>query len=197
MAPLLLEGCLLDYVMLLATFHRCMMSMFSDLVEEAMQIFMDDFSVYGSCFENCLKNLETVLQRCQDKKSSFKLGKMSFYGNRRYCLGTQDLCCWIGSRPRKSCCYKKSHGTYNNQGDKKLPWTCWFLQKERIMSRQGNVCRDTGRRSFCRDKEMYVVTLKEEETQVVIDKRGRNRRCVISELTWSQQKNSMLLHTAD
>ena len=50
-----------------ATFQRCMMSMFSDLVEEAMEIFMDDFSVYGSCFQNCLKNLEIVLQRCQEK----------------------------------------------------------------------------------------------------------------------------------
>ena len=47
-----------------ATFQRCMMSMFSDLVEEAMEILMDDFSVYGSSFENCLENLETVLQRC-------------------------------------------------------------------------------------------------------------------------------------
>ena len=45
----------------LTTFQRCMMSMFSDLVEEAMEILMDDFSIYGSCFENCLKNLETVL----------------------------------------------------------------------------------------------------------------------------------------
>ena len=44
-----------------ATFQRCMMSMFSNLVEEAMDIFMDDFSVYGSNFENCLENLETVL----------------------------------------------------------------------------------------------------------------------------------------
>ena len=26
-----------------ATFQRCMMSMFSDLVEEPMEIFMDDF----------------------------------------------------------------------------------------------------------------------------------------------------------
>ena len=43
------------------------MSMFSDLVEEAMEIFMDDFSVYGSNFEKCLENLEMVLQRCQDK----------------------------------------------------------------------------------------------------------------------------------
>ena len=29
-----------------AIFQRCMMSIFSDLVEEAMEIFMDDFSVY-------------------------------------------------------------------------------------------------------------------------------------------------------
>ena len=43
------------------------MFMFSYLVKEAMKIFMDDFSVYGSSFEHCLKNLETVLQRCQDK----------------------------------------------------------------------------------------------------------------------------------
>ena len=33
-----------------ATFQRCMMSMFSDLVEEAMEIFTDDFSVYGFSF---------------------------------------------------------------------------------------------------------------------------------------------------
>ena len=44
-----------------ATLQRCMMSMFSDLVEEAMEIFMDDFSIYGSSFENCLENSETVL----------------------------------------------------------------------------------------------------------------------------------------
>ena len=47
-----------------ATFQRCMMSMFSNLVEKAMEIFMDDFSVYGSSFEIFLKNLEIVLQRC-------------------------------------------------------------------------------------------------------------------------------------
>ena len=44
-----------------ATFQRCMMSIFFDLVEEVMEIFMDDFSVYGSSFEDCLRNLETVL----------------------------------------------------------------------------------------------------------------------------------------
>ena len=46
-----------------ATFQRCMMSMFSDLAEEVMEIFMDDFTVYGSSFEHCLQNLGTVLHR--------------------------------------------------------------------------------------------------------------------------------------
>ena len=61
-----------------ATFQRCMMSMFSDLVEEVMEIFMDDFSVYGSYFENCLENLETVLQRCQDKNLALNWEKCHF-----------------------------------------------------------------------------------------------------------------------
>ena len=37
------------------------MSIFSNLVEEAMEIFMDGFSVYGSNFEHCFNNLEIVL----------------------------------------------------------------------------------------------------------------------------------------
>ena len=50
-----------------STFQRCMMSIFSYLADEVMEIFMDDFTVYGSSFENFLHNLETVLHRCQDK----------------------------------------------------------------------------------------------------------------------------------
>ena len=55
-----------------------MMSMFSDLVEVAMEIFMDDFSVYESSFENCLENLETELQRCQDKNLALNWEKCHF-----------------------------------------------------------------------------------------------------------------------
>ena len=44
-----------------ATFQRCMISILSDLVEEAMEIFMDGFFVYGSSFEIFLEILETVL----------------------------------------------------------------------------------------------------------------------------------------
>ena len=48
------------------TFQRCMMSIFSNLVKEVMEIFMDVFSINGSSFENCLENFEIVLKRCQD-----------------------------------------------------------------------------------------------------------------------------------
>jgi len=47
-----------------ATFQRCMMSIFSDFLEKSMEVFMDDFSVYGKSFDNCLNNLENVLKRC-------------------------------------------------------------------------------------------------------------------------------------
>ena len=60
------------------TFRRCMMSMFLDLVEEVMEIIMDDFSLYGSSFEKCLKILETVLQRCQDKNLALNWEKCHF-----------------------------------------------------------------------------------------------------------------------
>ena len=58
-----------------------MLSIFSDLVEEVMEIFMDDFSVYGSSFDDCLRNLAIVLQRCQEKNLALNWEKMSFHGN--------------------------------------------------------------------------------------------------------------------
>jgi len=46
------------------TFQRCMVSIFYDLLEECMKVFMDDFSVYGSSFDDCLSSLAKILQRC-------------------------------------------------------------------------------------------------------------------------------------
>ena len=70
-----------------ATFQRCMMSMFSDLVEEVMESFMDDFTVYGSSFEHCLNNLETVLQRCKDKQLALNWEKCHFMVTEGIVLG--------------------------------------------------------------------------------------------------------------
>ncbi|TKW75897.1 MAG: RNA-directed DNA polymerase, partial [Bradyrhizobium icense] len=35
----------------LATFQRCMVAIFQDMLETSMEVFMDDFSVYGTTFE--------------------------------------------------------------------------------------------------------------------------------------------------
>ena len=50
-----------------ATFQRCMMNIFSDLVERFIEVFMDDFSVFGNSFEECLHHLSLVLERCKQK----------------------------------------------------------------------------------------------------------------------------------
>ena len=42
------------------------MAIFADLVEEIMEIFTNDFLVYGNSFENCLTNLDRVLARCEE-----------------------------------------------------------------------------------------------------------------------------------
>jgi hypothetical protein len=41
------------------------MVIFSDMFKKVMEVFMDDFSVYGKIFEDCLANLDKVLKRCQ------------------------------------------------------------------------------------------------------------------------------------
>ena len=39
-----------------------MNAIFVDYLEKIMEVFMDDFSVYGTSFDNCLFNLNKVLQ---------------------------------------------------------------------------------------------------------------------------------------
>ncbi|RDX98294.1 Retrovirus-related Pol polyprotein from transposon 17.6, partial [Mucuna pruriens] len=49
-----------------STFQCCMTSIFSDLLQDSMEVFMDDFTVYANSFEACLSNLSKVLKRCID-----------------------------------------------------------------------------------------------------------------------------------
>ncbi|GJT93188.1 reverse transcriptase domain-containing protein [Tanacetum coccineum] len=49
-----------------ATFQRCMLAIFHDMIEESVKVFMDDFSVFGNSFDKCLNNLDKMLQRCKD-----------------------------------------------------------------------------------------------------------------------------------
>ena len=49
-----------------STFQRCMMAIFSYMVERTIEVFMDDFSVLGKSFNNCLENLRQALIRCEE-----------------------------------------------------------------------------------------------------------------------------------
>ena len=40
-----------------------MMAIFSDMVERTIEVFMNDFSVLGKYFDNCLENLKQALIR--------------------------------------------------------------------------------------------------------------------------------------
>ena len=50
-----------------ATFRRCMLSIFGDMVEKILEVFMDDFSIFGNDFDDCLENLKKVLVCCKKK----------------------------------------------------------------------------------------------------------------------------------
>jgi hypothetical protein len=50
-----------------ASFQRYIMSIFSDMIEKIMEVFMDDFTVYFKTFTDCLENLDKVLQQCEEK----------------------------------------------------------------------------------------------------------------------------------
>ncbi|KFK22159.1 hypothetical protein AALP_AAs43032U000600 [Arabis alpina] len=70
-----------------ATFQRCMMSIFIDMIEDYMEVFMDDFSVYGSSVKECLGNLEKVLARCEEKHLVLNWKKYHFMVNSGIVLG--------------------------------------------------------------------------------------------------------------
>nr|GFB01516.1 reverse transcriptase domain-containing protein [Tanacetum cinerariifolium] len=60
------------------TFQRYMLAIFYDMVEKTMEVFTDDFSVFGNSFENCLSCLDKMLQRCEDTKLCLNWEKSHF-----------------------------------------------------------------------------------------------------------------------
>ena len=69
------------------TFQRCMMAIFSDMVEKSIKVFMDDFFVIGSTFENCLHNLTLVLKRCMETNLILNWEKCHFIVREGIVLG--------------------------------------------------------------------------------------------------------------
>nr|GEW44987.1 reverse transcriptase domain-containing protein [Tanacetum cinerariifolium] len=69
------------------TFQRCMMAIFNDMIEQTMEVFMDDFSVFENSFSTCLTNLEKMLKRCEDTKLALNWEKSNFMVKEGIVLG--------------------------------------------------------------------------------------------------------------
>jgi hypothetical protein len=70
-----------------ATFQRCTLSIFSDMVERFLEIFMDDFSVFSDSFDDCFTNLEKVLSKCEEKNVVLNWEKCHFMVTNSIVLG--------------------------------------------------------------------------------------------------------------
>ncbi|KAJ0667548.1 putative nucleotidyltransferase, Ribonuclease H [Helianthus annuus] len=70
-----------------ATFQRCMVAIFQDMLETSMEVFMDDFSVYGTNFEKCLSNLDRMLKRCIETNLMLNWEKCHFMVTEGIVLG--------------------------------------------------------------------------------------------------------------
>jgi len=64
-----------------------MMAIFSNMVEQIIEVFMDEFFVFETSFDDCLAKLALVLE----DKLDIELGKISLHGKERYSVGAPDF----------------------------------------------------------------------------------------------------------
>ena len=70
-----------------ATFQRCMMAIFSDLIENIMEVFIDNFSIFGGSFDLCLANLDRILKQYEETHLVLNWKKYHFMVEERIVLG--------------------------------------------------------------------------------------------------------------
>ncbi|GJW73100.1 reverse transcriptase domain-containing protein [Tanacetum coccineum] len=68
-------------------FQRCMMAIFHDMIEETIEVFMDNFSVFGDSFSSCLSHLDKMLKRCEDTNLVLNWEKCHFMVKEGIVLG--------------------------------------------------------------------------------------------------------------
>ncbi|GJU28468.1 reverse transcriptase domain-containing protein [Tanacetum coccineum] len=69
------------------TFQRCMVAIFHDMIEKTMEVFMDDFLVFGDSFSSCLSHLDMMLKRCEDTNLVLNWEKCHFMVKEGIVLG--------------------------------------------------------------------------------------------------------------
>lgn len=70
-----------------STFQRCMMVIFTDMTENFVDVVIDDFSVFGTSFDQCLTNLSKVFARCEEANLELKWEKCHFIVRKGIMLG--------------------------------------------------------------------------------------------------------------
>nr|GEY76227.1 reverse transcriptase domain-containing protein [Tanacetum cinerariifolium] len=68
-----------------------MIAIFHDMIEKTMEVFMDDFSVFGDSFSSCLSNLDKMLKRCEDTNLVLNWEKCHFMCKEGIILGHKIL----------------------------------------------------------------------------------------------------------
>jgi len=63
------------------------MAIFSDMVEQIIEVFMDDFYVFGTSFDDCFAKLALVLERCEKTNMILNWEKYHFMVKEGIVLG--------------------------------------------------------------------------------------------------------------
>nr|GEV08302.1 reverse transcriptase domain-containing protein [Tanacetum cinerariifolium] len=64
-----------------------MMAIFHDMIDKTMEVFMDDFSVFGDSFSSCLSHLDKTLKKCEDTNLVLNWEKCHFMVKKGIVLG--------------------------------------------------------------------------------------------------------------
>ena len=70
-----------------ATFQQCMTAIFSNFLGYSLEVFIDDFSVFGNNFESCLAHLTKILEVCVRKRLVLSWEKSHFIVSEWVVLG--------------------------------------------------------------------------------------------------------------
>lgn len=68
-----------------------MTAIFSKFIDGIIEVFMDNFSVYGPSFDGCLVNLAKVLQRCEETNLVLNWEKCHFMVQKGIVLGQRGI----------------------------------------------------------------------------------------------------------
>jgi hypothetical protein len=82
-----IESFLLGFVMHPLPSKRAILGIFSDLVNDSLEIYMDDFTPHGNTFDMALDNLEKVLKHCKQTHLSLSTEKCHMMMNEGVVLG--------------------------------------------------------------------------------------------------------------